>query len=137
MGLLIHLADLRSALESASINMDTLEQQVKMIEMQRRLIALLTPLLRRSNSSDIFWFENTSRSTGVADVATCSCLPRSASTNQLRPVRIDYQCQMDTNRTFQLFCPGGVNGTKETTKRLHVGGGIVEEVVTTPCNDCA
>merc|ERR1712210_142187 len=99
--LLIHLADLRSALESASINMDTLEQQVKMIEMQRRLIALLTPLLRRSNSSDILWFENTSRSTGevsLADVSACSCLPRSASTNQLRPVRIDYQCQDDTNR---------------------------------------
>ena len=30
----------------------------------------------------------------------------------------------------------GANGTKETTKRLHIGGGIVEEVVTTPCNDC-
>merc|ERR1712037_519232 len=176
--LLIHLADLRSALESASINMDTLEQQAKMIEMQGRSIALLTPLLRRSNSSDILWFENTSISTGevgVADVATCSCLPRSASTNQLRPVRIDYQCQADTNRSFQLPCPYGVcssrelpsctdsleweeeevvfekcqelsfngtsvlcgaNGTKETTRRLHIGGGIVEEVVTTPCNEC-
>merc|ERR1719458_649196 len=173
--LLTHLADLRSALESASIKMDTLEQQARMIEMQGRSIALLTPLLRRSNSSDILWFENTSRSTGVAYVATCSCLPRSASTNQLRPVRIDYQCQDDTNRSFQLACPGGVcssrelpsctegleweeeevgfekcqelsfngasvlcgaNGKKETTKRLHIGGGIVEEVVTTPCNDC-
>jgi hypothetical protein len=122
------------------------------------------------------WFENTSESTGevgVADVATCSCLPRSTSANQLRPVRIDYQC--DTNRTFQLVCPGGVcssrelpsctdsleweeeevafekcqelsfngasvlcgvNGTKETTRRLHIGGGIVEEVVTSTCNDC-
>ena len=30
----------------------------------------------------------------------------------------------------------GVNGTKETTKRLLIGGGTVEEVVTTPCNDC-
>merc|ERR1719264_2097801 len=95
--LLIHLADLRSSLESASINMDTLEQQAKMIQMQGRSIALLTPLLRRSNSSDILWFENTSRSTrstgevGLADVSACSCLPRSASTNQLRPVRIDYQ----------------------------------------------
>merc|ERR1712037_1057615 len=173
--LLIHLADLRSALESASINMDTLEQQAKMIEMQGRSIALLTPLLRSSNSSDILWFENTSRSTGLADVSACSCLPRSATTNQLRPVRIDYQCQDDTNRSFQLACPGGVcssrelpsctdsleweeeevgfekcqelsfkgesvlcgaNGTKETTRRLHIGGGIVEEVVTTPCNEC-
>merc|ERR1712037_147843 len=82
--LLTHLADLRSALESADINMDTLEQQAKMIQMQGRSIALLTPLLRRSNSSDILWFETTSRSTGevgLADVATCSCLPRSASTN--------------------------------------------------------
>merc|ERR1719264_1094337 len=180
--LLIHLADLRSSLESASINMDTLEQQAKMIQMQGRSIALLTPLLRRSNSSDILWFENISRSAGstgevgVADVAACSCLPRSASTNQLRPVRIDYQCEGDTNRGFQLPCPDGVcnsrelpscteildweeeevgfekcqelsfkgasflcgiNGTKETAKRLHIGGGIVEEVVTTPCNDCA
>merc|ERR1719237_1945798 len=174
--LLIHLADLRSALESASINMDTLEQQAKMVEMQGRSIALLTPLLRPSNSSDILWFENTSESTGeVTDVAACSCLPRSASTNQLRPVRIDYQCQDDTNRSFQLACPGGVcssrelpsctdsleweeeevgfgkcqelsfngssvlcgaDGTKETTKRHHIGGGMVEEVVTTPCNDC-
>merc|ERR1719430_1588379 len=179
--LLVHLADLRSALESARINMDTLEQQAKMIEMQGKSIALLTPLLNRSNSSDILWFENTSRHTrstggvGLADVATCSCLPRSASTNQLRPVRIDYQCQADTNRSFQLPCPGGVcssrelpsctesleweeeevgfekcqelsfngesvlcgiNGSKETTKRLHIGGGMVEEVVTTPCNDC-
>merc|ERR1719151_414207 len=174
--LLIHLADLRSALESASISMDTLEQQAKMVEMQGRSIALLTPLLRPSNSSDLLWFENTSESTGevgVADVATCSCLPRSTSANQLRPVRIDYQC--DTNRTFQLACPGGVcssrelpsctdsleweeeevafekcqelsfngasvlcgiNGTKETTRRLHIGGGIVEEVVTSTCNDC-
>merc|ERR1719264_1310242 len=174
--LLVHMADLRSALESASINMDTLEQQAKMIEMQGRSIALLTPLLRSSNSSDILWFENTSRSTGdVTDVSACSCLPRSASTNQLQPVRIDYQCQDDTNRSFQLACPGGVcssrelpsctdsleweeeevgfekcqelsfngssvlcglNGKKETTKRLHIGGGIVEEVVTTPCNEC-
>ena len=30
----------------------------------------------------------------------------------------------------------GANGKKETTKRLHIGGGIVEEVVTTPCNEC-
>jgi hypothetical protein len=176
--LLIHLADLRSSLESASINMDTLEQQAKMIQMQGRSIALLTPLLHHSNSSDILWFDIISRSTGevgVADVAACSCLPRSVSTNQLLPVRIDYQCQGDTNRSFQLPCPGGVcssrelpscteslewaeeevrfekcqelsfngatvlcgvNGTKETTKRLLIGGGTVEEVVTTPCNDC-
>ena len=31
----------------------------------------------------------------------------------------------------------GVNGIKETTKRLDIGGGLVEEVVATPCNDCA
>ena len=105
--LLTHLADLRSALESASINMDTLEQQANMIETQGRSIALLTPLLRLSNSSDILWFDNTSRSTrssrGVgesrfADADPCSCLPRSAPTNQLQPARVDYQCQGDTNR---------------------------------------
>merc|ERR1719275_537366 len=82
--LLIHLEDLRSALESASINMDTLEQQAKIIQMQGRSIALLTPLLHRSNSSDILWFDNISKSSrstgevGVADVSACSCLPRSA-----------------------------------------------------------
>ena len=29
-----------------------------------------------------------------------------------------------------------MNGTKETTRKLHIGGGIVEEVVATSCNDC-
>merc|ERR1712130_991323 len=97
------------------------------------------------------------------------------ATNQLQPVRVDYQCQGDTNRSFQLPCPGGVcssmelpsctdslqwekeevsfekcqeltfkgasvlcglNGTKETRKKLDIGGGLVEEVVATPCNDC-
>ena len=29
-----------------------------------------------------------------------------------------------------------MNGTKETTRRLHIGGGVVEEVVATSCNDC-
>merc|ERR1712130_778434 len=182
--LLTHLADLRSAMESSTINMDTLEQQAQMIETQGRSIALLTPLLHLSNSSDILWFDSKSRSSssnigdvGFADVAAmCSCLPRSASTNQLLPVRIDYQCQQgDTNRSFQLACPGGVcssgalpsctdsleweeeevrfekcqelsfkgasvlcgaNGTKKTTRRLEIGGSIVEEVVSVPCNDC-
>merc|ERR1719367_65380 len=182
--LLTQLADLRSAVQSASINMETLEQQAHMIETQGRSIALLTPLLHLSNSSDILWFNNNSRSSrnsteevSFADVAPtmCSCLPRSASSNQLQPVRVDYQCQGDTNRSFQLPCPGGVcssmelpsctdslqwekeevsfekcqeltfkgasvlcgvNGIKETTKRLEIGGGLVEEVVATPCIDC-
>merc|ERR1712130_80935 len=164
--------------------MDTLEQQAHMIETQGRSIALLTPLLHFSNSSDILWFDNNSRSSrntteevdfADVEVTMCSCLPRSASTNQLKPVMVDYQCQGDTNRSFQLPCPGGVcssmelpsctdsleweeeevsfdkcqeltfkgalvlcgvNGTKETTKRLDIGGGLVEEVVATPCNDC-
>ena len=105
--LMTHLTDLRSALESVSINVDTFEQQAHMIEMQGRSITLLTPLLRSTNSSDILWFDNPSRSTrsargigesGVADVATCSCLPRSAQETQLWPVRVDYQCQSDKNR---------------------------------------
>jgi len=151
-----------------------LEEQAQMIEMQGRSIALLTPLLRRTNSSDILWFDNSSRSSGEVG-EMCSCLPRSASTNQLLPVRVDYQCQGDTSRSFQLPCPDGVcssrelpscteslewdeaevgfencqelsfkgasllcgvNGTKETTRRLHIGGGVVEEVVATSCNDC-
>merc|ERR1712130_1089259 len=182
--LLTHLADLRSAVQSATINMDTLEQQAQMIETQGRSIALMTPLLHLSNSSDILWFDNSSmisRSTpgevGSADVEAtmCSCLPRDVKTNQLQPVRVDYKCQGDTNRSFLLPCPGGVcssmelpsctdslewdeeavafekcqelsfkgasvlcgaNGSKEATRRLSIGGGIVEEVVSTPCNDC-
>ena len=105
--LLAQLADLRSAVQSASINMDTLEQQAHMIETQGRSIALLTPLLHLSNSSDILWFENNSRSlrsiteeVGFPDVEAtmCSCLPTSAKTSQLRPVRVDYQCQGDRKR---------------------------------------
>ena len=40
------------------------------------------------------------RETGeTADVATCdSCLPRSDPANQLLPVKVNYQCQVDTNR---------------------------------------
>merc|ERR1719367_2672224 len=100
--LLTQLADLRSAVQSATINMDTLEQQAHMIETQGRSIALLTPLLHLSNSSDILWFENNSRSsrsiTEDVEATMCSCLPKSAKKNQLQPVRIDYQCQGDTNR---------------------------------------
>merc|ERR1719367_1469296 len=48
--LLTQLADLRSTVESATINMETLEQQAHMIETQGRSIALLT-LRHLSNSS--------------------------------------------------------------------------------------
>ena len=84
-----------------------LPDSTALIETQGRSIALLTPLLHFSNSSGILWFDNNSRSSrnttvevGFADVEAtmCSCLPRSASTNQLQPVRVDYQCQGDTNR---------------------------------------
>ena len=31
----------------------------------------------------------------------------------------------------------GINGTKETTRKLHIGGGIVEEMVSSAsCKDC-
>ena len=45
------------------------------------------------------------------------------------------KCQELNFKGASVLC--GVNGTKETTRRLLIGGGIVEEVVTTPCNDCA
>ena len=35
---------------------------------------------------------------------------------------------------MSLLC--GVNGSKETTKRLQLGGGVVKEVVTSPCKEC-
>ena len=44
------------------------------------------------------------------------------------------KCQELSFKGASVLC--GVNGTKETTRRLHIGGGIVEEVVTAPCNDC-
>ena len=44
------------------------------------------------------------------------------------------KCQELNFKGASVLC--GVNGTKETTRRLLIGGGIVEEVVTTPCNDC-
>ena len=44
------------------------------------------------------------------------------------------KCQELSFKGASVLC--GVNGTKETTKRLHIGGGIVEEVVTASCNDC-
>ena len=45
------------------------------------------------------------------------------------------KCQELSFKGASFLC--GINGTKETAKRLHIGGGIVEEVVTTPCHDCA
>ena len=44
------------------------------------------------------------------------------------------KCQELSFKGASVLC--GINGTKEITKRLHFGAGIVEEVVTTPCNDC-
>ena len=44
------------------------------------------------------------------------------------------KCQELSFKGESVLC--GINGTKETTKRLLIGGGLVEEVVTTPCNDC-
>ena len=43
-------------------------------------------------------------------------------------------CQELSFNGESVLC--GVNGTKETTRRLHIGGGLVEEVVTTPCDNC-
>ena len=43
------------------------------------------------------------------------------------------KCQELNFKGASVLC--GVNGTKETTRRLLIGGGIVEEVVTSPCND--
>ena len=43
-------------------------------------------------------------------------------------------CQELSFKGASVLC--GLNGTKHTTKRLLIGGGVVEEVVATPCNDC-
>jgi len=44
------------------------------------------------------------------------------------------KCQELSFKGASVLC--GANGSKETTRRLSIGGGIVEEVVSTPCNDC-
>ena len=48
---------------------------------------------------------------------------------------VDFQsCQESSIKGESVLC--GINGTKETARRLHVGGGIVEEEVTTSCKEC-
>ena len=44
------------------------------------------------------------------------------------------KCQEFTFKGVSVLC--GIGGTKETTRRLHIGGGIVEEVVIASCKDC-
>merc|ERR1711970_773662 len=73
--------------------------------------------------------------TGFGSVATCSCLPRSAPTNQPQPVRVDYQCQGDTNRSFQLPCPGGVCSSRELPSCTDSLRWDEEEVVFEKCQE--
>ena len=50
--------------------------------------------------------------------------------------KVNFQnCQELSFKGESVLC--GVNGTKETSRRLHMGGGIVEDdVTTTSCKDC-
>ena len=45
-----------------------------------------------------------------------------------------HKCQELSFKGASVLC--GINGTKETTWKLHMGGGIVEEVVSASCKDC-
>ena len=90
------MTNLASAMRSATVNLDIVEQQAQVIQKQGKSIAQLVPLLRHTNK-DIVWHEKTEE-TGVQSVASCSCLPRSLQSSLPRPARIEYECQDSSAR---------------------------------------
>jgi len=102
------MAHLASAMSSASVNLDIVDQQARLIEKQGESITKLTPLLRRA-SADITW--NKKAEVGddsVQSVETCSCLPRSMDSIWPRPTGIEYSCGDQSDRFFRIPCIGGV-----------------------------
>ena len=86
------LANLTSAVMSATINLDIVDQQAQLIQLQVKSIAQLTPLLRHT-SQDVVWYEKAgAEAGGVESVSTCSCLPRSADSSKPTPAKIEYHC---------------------------------------------
>jgi len=100
------LGNLTSAVRSATINLDIVDQQAQVIQLQGKSIAQLTPLLRHT-SEDVVWYEK-AEDGGVESVSTCSCLPRSADSSKPTPAKIEYRCGNLSDRTFSLHCPEGV-----------------------------
>ena len=92
------LANLTSILESATVNLNIVDQQAHVIQNQAKSIAQLTPLLRHT-SKDVVWYEKAGA--GGAEVgsnSSCSCLPRSADSSRPIPARIEYHCGDLSNR---------------------------------------
>merc|ERR1711971_1403730 len=100
------LANLTSIMESATVNLNIVDQQADVIQKQAKSIAQLTPMLRHT-SEDVVWYEKAG-GPGVESLSSCSCLPRSADSNRPIPARIEYHCGELSNRTFSLPCSGGV-----------------------------
>jgi len=114
------MTNLASAMRSATVNLDIVEQQAQVIQKQGKSIAQLVPLLRHTNK-DIVWHEKTEE-TGVQSVASCSCLPRSLQSSLPRPARIEYECQDSSARIFSLPCVGGVCKSKDLPSCTSSGG---------------
>merc|ERR1719175_358840 len=101
------MVNLASAITSATVNLDIVEQQARIIQKQEKSIAQLVPLLRHTNE-DILWHEKTKAGeTGVQSVSSCSCLPRSVESSLPRPTMIEYECGDSSARMFSLPCVGG------------------------------
>ena len=91
------LANLTSAVRSATVNLDIVDKQAHVIQLQRKSIVQLTPLLRHT-SEDVVWSEKAGRGTEVESVSTCSCLPRSSDSSKPIPAKIEYHCGNLSNR---------------------------------------
>ena len=86
------LANITSIMESATVNLNIVDQQADLIQNQAKSIAQLTPLLRHT-SEDVVWSEKTEAGgTGVESVSSCSCLPRSTDSSKPTPAKIEYHC---------------------------------------------
>ena len=81
------LTNLTSIMESATVNLNIVDQQAHVIQNQAKSIAQLTPLLKHT-TEDVVWYEKT----GAGSVSSCSCLPRSADSTFPSPARIEYSC---------------------------------------------
>ena len=86
------LTNLTSAIKSASINLDIVDQQVHVIKNQGKSITQLKAFLRHA-TSDVVWQQKKDvEGSRVRSVSTCSCLPRSLDPNRPTPVKIEYHC---------------------------------------------
>ena len=82
------LTNLTSIMESATVNLNIVEQQADVIQNQAKSIAQLTPLLKHT-SEDVVWYNE---KTDTGSVSSCSCLPRSEDSTRPSPARIEYSC---------------------------------------------